>query len=230
MFTGIIEAIGATADSREQGGDLRLRIQTGQLDLSDVKLGDSIAVNGVCLTVVELPGDGFWADVSRETLAHTEFHLLKAGDPVNLEKAMMPTSRLGGHIVSGHVDGIGEVIERREDARSVRFTIRAPKNLARYITPKGSICVDGVSLTVNSADNDSFTLNIVPHTVEQTLIKYYSVGRRVNLEVDLIARYLERLLTGAPADNADHGSTQPQQAEGITTALLAENGFLGRHF
>lgn len=229
MFTGIIEAVGEVIDSRPQGGDLRLRIGTGGMDLSDVKLGDSIAVNGVCLTVVELPGDGFWADVSRETLAYTDFDLLGAGDKVNLEKAMLPTSRLGGHIVSGHVDGIGEVVERREDGRSIRFGIKAPEALARYIAAKGSITIDGVSLTVNAVDGRLFELNIVPHTLDQTLIKYYSVGRRVNLEVDMIARYLERLLQGAntPAASVDD-DTATDVTSGLSQAFLAEHGFSGR--
>ncbi|MEH6470498.1 MAG: riboflavin synthase [Halopseudomonas sp.] len=222
MFTGIIEAMGEVADSRMQGGDLRLRIRSGGLDLSDVILGDSIAVNGVCLTVVELPGDGFWADVSRETLAHTEFELLGTGDKVNLEKALMPTSRLGGHIVSGHVDGIGELLERREDGRSIRFRIKAPQALARYIANKGSITVDGVSLTVNAVDGSVFELNIVPHTLDETLIKYYSVGRRVNLEVDMIARYLERLLQGGAAQTDEQSDSQ---ASRLSRAFLAEHGF-----
>lgn len=226
MFTGIIEAVGEVADTRMQGGDLRLRIRTGRLDLSDVILGDSIAVNGVCLTVVDLPGDGFWADVSRETLAHTEFELLGAGDSVNLEKALLPTSRLGGHIVSGHVDGIGAVLERREEGRSVRFKIEAPAALARYIATKGSITVDGVSLTVNTVAGRVFELNIVPHTLEGTLLNDYRAGHRVNLEVDMIARYLERLLQGsesAPAAHADE-SSDPQPGR-LSRAFLAQHGF-----
>ena len=224
MFTGIIEALGTVVDTQPLGADLRLRIATGALDLNDVKLGDSIAVNGVCLTVTELPGDGFWADVSRETLVHTEFELLRPGMRVNLEKALMPTSRLGGHIVSGHVDGIGEVLERSQEGRSIRFKVRAPEALLRYIAPKGSITVDGVSLTVNAVDGTAFWLNIVPHTLDETLINDYSVGHRVNLEVDLIARYLERLLSGAQTDIQDES-----QSAGLTRALLAEHGFVGRH-
>lgn len=220
MFTGIIQALGEVADSRMQDGDLRLRIRTGKLDLGDVILGDSIAVNGVCLTVVDLPGDGFWADVSRETLAHTDFELLGIGARVNLEKALLPTSRLGGHIVSGHVDGIGELLERREDGRSIRFRIKAPLALARYIATKGSITVDGVSLTVNAVDGAEFELNIVPHTLEGTLIKYYRAGRRVNLEVDMIARYLERLLQGA-----EESSEDPSPASRLSRAFLTEHGF-----
>jgi len=228
MFTGIIEAIGEIAELRPQSGDLRLRIRSGGLDLGDVKLGDSIAVNGVCLTVTELPGDGFWADVSRETLAHTEFDKLRPGERVNLEKALTPTSRLGGHIVSGHVDGIGEVIDRREDGRAIRYKVRAPQALGRYIAPKGSICVDGVSLTVNGVEGAVFELTIVPHTLEETLIKYYSVGRRVNLEVDLIARYLERLLVGAPAAAAAPSEAADATAGGLSLAFLASHGFQGR--
>ncbi|MEH6825589.1 MAG: riboflavin synthase [Motiliproteus sp.] len=226
MFTGIIEAVGDVADRRMQGGDLRLRIRSGRLDLSDVVLGDSIAVNGVCLTVVELPGDGFWADVSRETLAHTEFELLGTGDKVNLEKALLPTSRLGGHIVSGHVDGIGEVLELREDGRSIRLRIQAPEALARYIASKGSITIDGVSLTVNGVEGRVFELNIVPHTQQQTLIKYYRVGHRVNLEVDMIARYLERLLQGRDGGHdAGHDESPAATPSGLSRAFLAEHGF-----
>ncbi|MFT5722391.1 MAG: riboflavin synthase [Motiliproteus sp.] len=226
MFTGIIQAIGEVADTRMQGGDLRLRLRTGTLDLSDVILGDSIAVNGVCLTVVDLPGDGFWADVSQETLAHTEFELLGAGDAVNLEKALLATGRLGGHIVSGHIDGMGEVLERREEGRSVRFRIEAPAALARYIATKGSITVDGVSLTVNSVSGRVFELNIVPHTLEGTLLNEYRAGRRVNLEVDMIARYLERLLQGAAAgETASAADGSDPQPDRLSRAFLAEHGF-----
>ena len=228
MFTGIIEAIGEIAELRPVSGDLRLRIRSGGLDMDDVKLGDSIAVNGVCLTVTELPGDGFWADVSRETLAHTEFDKLSPGERVNLEKAMMPTSRFGGHIVSGHVDGIGEVVDRREEGRAIRFTIRAPEALGRYIAPKGSICVDGVSLTVNGVRGALFELTIVPHTLEETLIKYYSVGRRVNLEVDIIARYLERLLSSASTATPAVSQDEDSEAGGLTLGFLASHGFNGR--
>ena len=218
MFTGIIEAVGEVAAREPKGEDLRLHIRTGKLDLSDVALGDSIAVSGVCLTAVDLPGDGFWADVSGETLSKTVLGELRVGDAVNLEKALTPTTRLGGHLVSGHVDGIGEVLERRSEGRSERFRIRAPRALAKYIAPKGSICVDGVSLTVNAVEGAVFDLNIVPHTLAETTISEYRPGRRVNLEVDLIARYLERLLLGERA--AEPGA-------GLTEAFLAEHGFLG---
>ncbi|MGE0081575.1 MAG: riboflavin synthase [Thiohalomonadaceae bacterium] len=218
MFTGIIQAIGEVAALEPRGADVRLRMRTGKLDLGDVRLGDSIAVNGVCLTAVELPGDGFWADVSGETLARTNFSDLRVGSRANLEKALTPTSRLGGHLVSGHVDGVGTVVRRWEDGRSVRFAIRAPDELAKYIAEKGSICVDGISLTVNAVQGAEFELNIVPHTLSETTMGEFTVGRRVNLEVDVIARYLERLLLGERAAQAN--------APGITLDFLAENGFL----
>ena len=218
MFTGIIQAVGEIAELNQRGGDVRLRVRTGKLDLGDVAPGDSIAVNGVCLTAVELPGDGFVADVSRETLSLTSLGQLAPGGRVNLEKALTLATRLGGHLVSGHVDGLGTVLDRREDARSVRFTIEAPAELARYIAPKGSICVDGASLTVNRVDGCWLELNIIPHTVEQTIMGEYRVGSPVNLEVDLIARYLERLLLG---ERAAEGS-----ASKISEDFLAQHGFL----
>jgi len=218
MFTGIIEAIGTIRALSPKGGDVRVYVQTGKLDLVDVKLGDSIAVNGVCLTAVELPGDGFWADVSRETLARTAFIDLKAGSRVNLEKALTPTSRLGGHLVSGHVDGVGEVISREDNARAVQFRIRAPRELARYIALKGSITVDGTSLTVNGVNGAEFELTIVPHTLAETVMADYRPGRQVNLEVDLLARYLERLLLGDKA-------ADPQPSR-LTEGFLAEHGYL----
>lgn len=219
MFTGIVETVGRVAQLQPRDGDLRLRIDTGKLSLADVALGDSIATNGVCLTVVELTGNGFWADVSRETLAFTTIGAWRVGEPVNLEKALMAQSRLGGHIVSGHVDGVGEIIERSDDARSIRLTVQAPRELAKYIAHKGSICVDGTSLTVNAVHGADFELNIIPHTAQLTVIGGYRSGTRVNLEVDVIARYLERLLQGDAAANA---ATKPG---GITTAFLAEHGF-----
>ena len=218
MFTGIIEAIGQVAELQQRGGDVRLRIQTGKLDLGDVAPGDSIAVNGVCLTAVELPGDGFVADVSRETLSLTSLGQLKPGSAVNLEKALTLVTRLGGHLVSGHVDGLGTVIGRHDDARSVRFSIEAPAELARYIAHKGSITVDGTSLTVNAVDGRRFELNIVPHTLQETIMDGYAPGRQVNLEVDLVARYLERLLLGEKA--AEPGSG------GVDLAMLARAGFI----
>ena len=199
MFTGIISAIGDIANLEQRGGDVRLTIRTGNLGLSDVQLGDSIACSGACLTAVELTGEGFVADVSVETLNLTTVGNWKTGSRINLEKAMQATDRFGGHIVSGHVDGIGEVVSLHEDARSWRFRIRAPQELAKYIAHKGSITVDGTSLTVNIVDGAEFELNIVPHTMTHTVMGDYQVGTSVNLEVDLVSRYLERLLLGDKA-------------------------------
>tara|TARA_R110000823_G_scaffold198080_7_gene329216 strand:+ start:24015 stop:24671 length:657 start_codon:yes stop_codon:yes gene_type:complete len=218
MFTGIIQAVGEIVELQPRGGDVRLRVRTGKLPLDDVALGDSICTNGVCLTVIELPGDGYWADVSVETLNFTTLGDLGPAAPVNLEKALTPQSRLGGHIVSGHVDGVGEVISLREDARSVRVVLRAPAELARYIAHKGSICVDGTSLTVNSVSGAEFDLNIIPQTMAETVFSTYRAGTRVNLEVDVIARYLERLIQGDAAAMPDAG--------GLTLGTLAENGYL----
>lgn len=223
MFTGIIEAVGTIADMRMTGGDMRLYVRTGALDLGDVKLGDSIATNGVCLTAVELPGDGFIADVSLETLAHTRFESLTVGEQVNLEKAMRADTRFGGHIVTGHVDALGTIVERSEDARSVRLSVRMPGSIQRYVAARGSITVDGVSLTVNALEGDCFTLNIVPHTAQETIIDSYTAGRQVHLEVDIIARYLERLMGAAQADDQTDGA-----ADGVTLALLANHGFMRR--
>ena len=219
MFTGIIQAVGTVADMQARGGDMRLRIHTGKLSLDDVALGDSVCTNGVCLTVIELPGDGYWADVSVESLNFTTLGDLKQGSPVNLEKALTPESRLGGHIVSGHVDGVGEVVSLTEDARSIRVVLRAPDQLARYIAHKGSICIDGTSLTVNAVNGSEFDLNIIPQTMAETVFGHYAVGSRVNLEVDVIARYLERLIQGDAAANASTGA--------LSMETLAENGFLG---
>ena len=218
MFTGIVEAVGTIAAVETKGCDRRLSILTGALDLSDVKLGDSIAVNGICLTAVALSANGFVADVSAETLQRSTFAALQAGNRVNLEKALTPTTRLGGHLVSGHVDGTGEVIERRNEGRSVRFRLKAPDELARYIATKGSITVDGISLTVNDVSGAVFELNLVPHTLRETTVASLTAGQRVNLEVDLIARYLERLLLGEAA-------ARPSDS-GISEAFLAEHGFL----
>jgi riboflavin synthase len=218
MFTGIIEALGTVRSLESRGGDMRVTIRSGELDLSDVKLGDSIAVNGICLTAVALPGDGFVADVSGETLKRSAFVDLKPGSRVNLEKALTPTTRLGGHLVSGHVDGVGELLSLQHDGRSVRMRIQAPAELAKYIAEKGSITVDGVSLTVNAVDGARFDLNIVPHTMQQTTLVSFSVGQRINLEVDLIARHLERLLLGDQAAKST--------SDGISMAFLAEHGFM----
>ena len=219
MFTGIIESVGRVQQITPRSGDVRLTIATAKLNLADVKLGDSIATNGICLTVVELTGQGFAADVSNETLRRTCLKTWKVGTAVNLEKALMPTSRLGGHIVSGHVDGLGEIISVKQDARSIQYQVRAPDELAKYISEKGSITVDGISLTVNAIDGALFSLNIVPHTVQETNVGSWQVGSIVNLEVDLLARYLERLLLGDKA-------AQSTAKSDISLEFLAKHGFM----
>jgi riboflavin synthase len=193
MFTGIISATGSIAAVEPAGEDRRLTVAGGKLDLGDVDIGDSICVSGVCLTVTEREADRFRSDVSRETLSCTTLGGLTVGDRVNLEKALRLDERLGGHLVSGHVDGIGRIREVAGVGASLRFVIEAPAELKRYICRKGSICVDGVSLTVNDVADDSFSVNIIPHTLAETTIADYREGSRVNLEVDIIARYLERL-------------------------------------
>jgi riboflavin synthase len=217
MFTGIVQAVGKITSLENRGGDKRIGIDVGKLPLADVELGDSIAVSGVCLTVVAKGGSGFKADVSAETLRCTVIGELALDDAVNLEKALTLSTRLGGHLVSGHVDGVGTVVSRSEESRSVRFTLRAPDELARYIAAKGSITVDGVSLTVNAVDGAEFELNIVPHTLEETTLAGYRTGRKVNLEVDLVARYLERLLLGERAAE--------QVSSGVTLEKLMDSGF-----
>ena len=216
MFTGIIEACGILSQKKTIAGDCRLFISSGLLDMSDVHLGDSIATNGVCLTVSELQENGFWADVSNETLAHSTLGQLSIGCAVNLEKAMLATARFGGHIVSGHVDGVGHVQTVSGDGRSIKIEIAAAAELLPYIAQKGSITLDGVSLTVNELTVNGFLLNIVPHTAQQTIIMNYKPGTAVNLEIDVVARYLERLLA-----SREHSSA----AKTIDTAFLAKHGF-----
>jgi riboflavin synthase len=194
VFTGIIQAVGRVSSLQHKSGDLLIGLDAGGLELSGCQLGDSIAVNGVCLTVIKLTSSGFLADVSNETLSHTTIASCKVGDAVNLEKALTLSTPLGGHLVSGHVDGIGNVASIRKDARSVRVEIGYPAKLARYIAEKGSITLDGVSLTVNSVSDHVFGLNIVPHTAEKTIISRYRVGQSVHLEIDMLARYVERML------------------------------------
>ena len=194
MFTGIIQAVGRVAAIEAGALDVRLRIETGKLPLDGVALGDSIATSGVCLTVTELPGDGYWADVSPETLSLTTLGRKAVGDPVNLETSLTLNTSLGGHLVSGHVDGVGAIEAIEEEARFWRVRVAAPGNLARYVAMKGSICVDGTSLTVNKVDGRRFELTIIPQTWEETVFSDYEVGSAVNLEVDVIARYLERLM------------------------------------
>ncbi|XOV77350.1 MAG: riboflavin synthase [Aestuariibacter sp.] len=218
MFTGIIESVGSISELQPRGNDMRVRIATGKLAMDDVQLGDSIATNGVCLTVVSFGEQFFDADVSIETIKRTGFVDYQAGHPVNLEKAMQATSRFGGHIVSGHVDGVGEIVQVDELGQTWEIWVQAPDNLAKYIAEKGSITVDGTSLTVNDVDGARFKLTLVPHTLQETVIQHYRCGTKVNLEVDVIARYLERLMLGEHA-----AQSQPSS---ISESFLAEHGYL----
>jgi len=194
MFTGIVQAIGTVSAVQERGGDVELDIASGPLSLRGAKIGDSIAVSGVCLTITRLGDAGFAADVSRETLAHSTLGSMEPGHAVNLEFALRAGDPLGGHLVSGHVDGVGTLTARREDGRSWRLQFEVPRELARYVAPKGSICIDGVSLTVNDVDGARFDVNVIPHTLAVTTLGVLQPGRRVNVEVDVFARYLQRLL------------------------------------
>jgi len=194
MFTGIVQGIGSIRALEPHGGDMTMWIDAGSVSLADVQVGGSIAVNGACLTATRLDGNAFAADVSRETLAVTTLGLAVPGTRVNIEKALLAGQALGGHYVTGHVDGVGNVISRHDDARSVRVEFEVPDELARYVARKGSICVDGVSLTVNGVNGRRFDVNLVPHTLELTTLADCGAGTRVNLEVDIIARYLERML------------------------------------
>ena len=214
MFTGIIEAVGKLEARSQEKGEWRLKFFTGDLDLSDVKIGDSIAVSGCCLTVVEKHATAFLADVSNETMRCTSLGTLEIGSAVNLEKAMLATDRFGGHIVSGHVDGVGHLIKVENEGQSIKMTFKIPSNLSKYVAAKGSICVDGTSLTVNEANDDYFAVNLIPHTQDETVSGSYQIGDSVNLEVDIIARYLERMNEGLN-----------NKAHEITKGYLKENGF-----
>ena len=218
MFTGIIESLGTVESVQNVGGDVRLRIGT-DLDMSDVHLGDSIATNGICLTVIDWGEHWYAADVSRESLNRTTLTHWKVGQRVNVEKAMLPTTRFGGHIVSGHVDAVGEITVVREDARSLYFEVTAPAEIARYLAEKGSITVDGISLTINHLRGRILSLNLIPHTAERTNIGTWKTGSQVNLEVDVLARYIERLMMG------DKAAETPPQSK-ISLDFLAQNGFL----
>jgi riboflavin synthase len=220
MFTGIIEAVGTIQAINITGQGARLVISTGLLDMSDVKLGDSIATNGICLTVVAFDSSTYSVDVSNETLTRTGFVDYQTGQSVNLEKAMLPTTRFGGHMVSGHVDAVVAISSIEHNGNSIEYWLEMPSDLAPYIAEKGSITIDGTSLTVNSVTDNKFRLTIVPHTTAQTIIAHYKVGTKVNLEVDLIARYIERLLTKKDASTVDNYSA------GVTHDLLARSGFM----
>lgn len=202
MFTGIIEGVGRLAAREPRGGDIRFSFEVGTLPFDGVQLGESIAVNGVCLTVIAFDERSFQADASTETLALTTLGALAEDAALNLERAMRPTDRLGGHLVSGHVDGLGSVLSIHDDARAQRWRIKAPASLLKYVARKGSICVDGVSLTVNEVDGEGFEVALIPHTVAHTRFAQTAVGDAVNLEIDLVARYVERLL-GARADESE---------------------------
>jgi riboflavin synthase len=211
MFTGIIKALGSVSAMTPQGGDLRLTIRSSGLPWSDFAPGESIAVNGVCLTAVKLLDDGFETDVSRETMNVTALGGLGAGSAVNLEPSLALGERLGGHLVSGHVDCVGTVVAREADARSIRLDIEIPPDYRRYVARKGSVCVDGVSLTINAVSECRFSVNIIPHTAEATIIDGYRNGTKVNIEVDLLMRYLESLVS---ADD-----------DGLTRGKLKANGY-----
>lgn len=197
MFTGIVQGVGTVRAIEPRGGDVRIEIDAGNVPLDGVGLGGSIAVGGVCLTATHFDGNAFAADVSRETLSLTTLAGLAPGSRVNLEKALLAGQALGGHYVTGHVDGIGTVVARHDDARSVRMEFEVPEGLARYVARKGSVCIDGVSLTVNGAAGRRFDVNLVPHTLEVTTLGALQAGSRVNLEVDIIARYVERMMNPA---------------------------------
>ena len=203
MFTGIIQAVGRVVRLEPRGGDVRLLVDTVDLDVADLQLGNSIAVSGVCLTAISLDAHAFSADVSNETLSLTSLGQLKGGDPVNLEKALRLADRLGGHLVSGHVDGLGNVVSNAPDGRSQRWTFEVPATISRYIAAKGSVCIDGTSLTVNEVSGNRFGVNLIPHTVEHTTFHARRVGDAVNIEVDVIARYVERLLASGEAPRLD---------------------------
>ncbi len=216
MFTGITQAVGTIATIEPHGEDRRVVVNAGTLDLGDVALGDSISVSGVCLSVVDISRASFSADISAETLATTTFSTLHAGDRVNLEKALTLTTRLGGHLVCGHVDGVGTVAKRWSAGRSLGLRLRPPADLGRYIATKGSVCIDGISLTVNAVSGAEFDVNIVPHTLRQTTLGDLGKGQRVNLEVDIVARYVERLL------QYEEQATDTK----LTPEFLAEHGFI----
>ncbi len=217
MFTGIIEAQGRIENIVNIAGDVRMTIAIGKMEMSDVKIGDSISCNGVCLTAIELTNSTYTADVSSETLKVTTLGELAIGSAVNLEKALRLQDRLGGHLVSGHVDGLGEVVSIKQEARSWRYQFKFPLEIGKYIAEKGSICINGISLTVNEVESNIFGVNIVPHTRQETTIKDLQLGSKVNLEVDLLARYIERMLSVAKMD---------EKSSNITPEFLAKNGFV----
>lgn len=225
MFTGIIEATGSIKSLSMGEGDCRLSICSEKLDFSDVSLGDSIAVSGVCLTVTELEDSTFKADVSNETLQCTTLGNLEEDALVNLEKSLKPESSLGGHIVSGHVDGLATLNSKDLDGDNIKLVFTAPVKLAHYIARKGSVCIDGISLTVNEVDGVNFSVNIIPHTAAETTMHEFDIGREVNLEVDLISRYLERLLQKDEISALDAADNENSE-DGLTINKLQAAGFI----
>lgn len=217
MFTGIIENVGRIKAIDRKSSGARIEIDTQGLDMSDVKLGDSIATNGICLTVVAFTQSSFTADVSIETLERTAFGHYRSGQRVNLEKAMLATSRFGGHIVSGHIDGMATIVSVTERGNAWEYWLQVDSALKAYIAEKGSVTIDGVSLTVNSVDDNKFRLTIVPHTRAETIIESYCQGQQINLEVDVVARYVERLLQSRESPNQDSG---------VSESLLRKSGFI----
>lgn len=218
MFTGLVEVLGTLTEIRPVADDLRLSVKAELMPWGEVALGDSIAVNGVCLTVIELLPGGFRADASQETMACTSLQYLKPGTLVNLERALTLSKPLGGHLVSGHVDGLVRLQRQQSEARSIRYFFEVPQSLMHYIAAKGSVCLDGISLTVNSVVDQVFDVNLIPHTQTVTNAKNWVVGQELNLEVDLIARYLERF--------AQVGILHQQNKQGVTLNTLIDNGFM----
>ncbi|WP_318504259.1 riboflavin synthase [Photobacterium leiognathi] len=218
MFTGIIETVGNIDDIIRNNDDISIVINTERLDISDLKLGDSIASNGVCLTVSELTPIGFVADLTTETLRRTAYHSYHVGQKLNLEKAMLPTTRLGGHIVSGHVDGIGDIIELKRKSRTIDIWITVPIHLKKFISEKGSICVDGTSLTISAVYQNVLKLTIIPHTLANTTLVNATIDQQVNIEVDMMARYLERLIS--------MNKQEYPKSTNVSMSLLEKHGFV----
>lgn len=228
MFTGLVESLGKVTRVEPRGGDARLWVHMGGLDTSCVVLGDSICVSGVCLTVVEKRSDQCAFDVSNETLRCSALAGVGQGFPVNLETSLTLSKPLGGHLVSGHVDGVGTVVSLKEESRSWCITVKAPADLMKYLAAKGSITLDGISLTLNDVSEDSFTVNIIPHTFSATTVQHWVAGGQINIEVDVIARYVEALLKGGvrPGGVTQGGSHPEAKQGGVSLDLLAKSGFL----
>ncbi len=215
MFTGIIEALGSVSQIERASGGARLNVTT-DMDMSSDRIGDSVAVNGICLTIVEITTNSFALDLSQETIGRTTFEEMKVGDKVNLERALKFSGRLGGHLVTGHIDGVGVVRRRTRSGASEVFEITAPSGMERYMIEKGSIAVDGISLTINSCQGRDFSVNIIPHTLSVTTLGLHMSGSRVNIEADVLGKYIERIMSGGKAGGSGD----------IDLELLAKHGFL----